>query len=81
MALAYAGTVHKAQGSEYPVVIMPLLMQHAIMLQRNLIYTGLTRAKRMIVVVGSRRALAIAVKSNQIAEWYSLLAERLRTGF
>ena len=75
---AYAVSVHKAQGSEYPAVVMTLLPQHYLMLQRNLLYTAITRAKRLCVIVGSRRALAMAVKNNQVAERYSGLQGRLQ---
>ena len=57
IVLSYAISVHKSQGSEYPVVVMPVTTQHFIMLQRNLIYTGITRAKKMVVLVGTKRAL------------------------
>ena len=57
LVLAYATTIHKAQGSEYPIVVMPVLMTHYVMLQRNLIYTGITRAKKGLVIVGTRKAL------------------------
>ena len=57
---AYAATIHKAQGSEYPAVVIPVLTQHYPMLQRNLLYTGITRGKRLMVLVGSRKAIAIA---------------------
>ncbi len=77
LTLAYACTVHKAQGSEYPAVVLPLLTQHYPMLQRNLLYTAVTRAKRLLVIVGSRRALALAVKSRRIRERYTRLAKRL----
>jgi len=77
LMLAYAVSVHKAQGSEYPAIVMPLLMQHYMMLQRNLLYTGITRAKQLVVLVGSRRALAMAVKNNQPSQRYSGLQERL----
>jgi exodeoxyribonuclease V alpha subunit len=62
LALAYALTVHKSQGSEYPVVVIPLLTQHYMLLQRNLLYTGITRAKKMVIIVGTRKAIAMAVK-------------------
>jgi exodeoxyribonuclease V alpha subunit len=77
LMLAYAATVHKAQGSEYPCVVMPLLTQHYMMLQRNLLYTGVTRARQLVVIVGSKKALAMAVKNNKIAQRYSGLRARL----
>ncbi|MCG3207189.1 MAG: ATP-dependent RecD-like DNA helicase [Anaerolineae bacterium] len=80
LTLAYALSVHKSQGSEYPVVVLPLLPQHYMLLQRNLLYTAVTRAKQMVVIVGSRKALAMAVKNNTIAGRWSLLDERLRGG-
>jgi exodeoxyribonuclease V alpha subunit len=75
---AYACTVHKAQGSEYPCVVLPLHTQHYTLLQRNLLYTAVTRGKKLVVIVGSRRALAIAVKNGQTGERHTRLAERLR---
>ncbi|NJN15384.1 MAG: ATP-dependent RecD-like DNA helicase [Oscillochloris sp.] len=77
LTLAYALSVHKSQGGEYPVVVLPLLMQQRAMLQRNLLYTGITRAKRLAVLVGDRRALATAVAEQRAHERYSGLAERL----
>jgi exodeoxyribonuclease V alpha subunit len=77
---AYAVSVHKAQGSEYPAIVLTLLPQHYLMLQRNLLYTAITRAKRLCVIVGSRRALAMAVKNNKVAERYSGLQARLQIG-
>ncbi|MDA1329527.1 MAG: ATP-dependent RecD-like DNA helicase [Chloroflexi bacterium] len=77
LTLAYAISVHKSQGSEFPVIVLPVLTQHYIMLQRNLIYTAITRAKEICVLVGSKRAIAIAVKNNRVAERWSKLAERL----
>lgn len=77
LTLAYAVSVHKAQGSEYPAIVMPLLTQHYMMLQRNLLYTAITRAKKLVVLVGSKRALAMAVKNNQPNERFSGLKERL----
>ena len=76
LQLAYATTIHKSQGSEYPVVVVPLTMQAYTMLGRELIYTAVTRAKKLLVLVGSRKALAIAVKRRQPRRW-SLLRERL----
>ena len=78
LVLAYATTVHKAQGSEYPVVVIPLHTQHYLMLQRNLLYTGITRAKERIVIVGTKRALGICIRNNQVMERNSYLAERLQ---
>ncbi|MEZ4768738.1 MAG: ATP-dependent RecD-like DNA helicase [Caldilineales bacterium] len=75
---AYAVSVHKSQGSEFPAVIMPVMTQHYMMLQRNLLYTGVTRAKRLVVLVGTPRAVAIAVNNNRIADRYTGLSERLR---
>jgi exodeoxyribonuclease V alpha subunit len=63
LALAYAATVHKSQGSEYPAVVIPLHTQHFVMLQRNLLYTAVTRAKKLVVLVGSRKAIGQAVRT------------------
>lgn len=75
---AYCISTHRSQGSEYPVVVMPLMTQHYMMLQRNLLYTAVTRAKKMVVLVGSRRAVHMAVQNNKVAERYSGLLNRLR---
>ena len=80
LVLAYATTVHKAQGSEYPVVVIPLHTQHYLMLQRNLLYTGITRAKERVVIVGTKQALGICIRNNQVMQRNSYLAERLREG-
>jgi exodeoxyribonuclease V alpha subunit len=77
VTLAYAVSVHKAQGSEYEAVIMPLMTQHFIMLQRNLFYTALTRAKRLSVVIGSYKALWIAIKNDKPVKRNSLLKDKL----
>ena len=77
LVLSYAISVHKSQGSEYPVVVMPITTQHYVMLQRNLLYTAITRAKRMVVLVGTPKALAIAVKNDTQDMRYSGLSERL----
>jgi exodeoxyribonuclease V alpha subunit len=74
---AYAATIHKSQGSEYPAVIIPVLTQHYAMLQRNLLYTGVTRGKRLVVMVGQQKAVAIAVRNASGGRRWSKLAERL----
>ena len=74
---AYATTIHKAQGSEYPIVVMPVLMNHYVMLQRNLIYTGITRAKNVMVIVGTRKALSYAVRNVTVTKRNTFLKERL----
>ncbi len=78
LVLAYACSIHKSQGSEYPCVVIPVHTQHYMMLQRNLLYTAITRGKRLVVLVGSKRALAIAVKNNATEERCTMLTERLR---
>ena len=80
LVLAYATTIHKSQGSEYPAVVIPLSIQHYPMLRRNLIYTGVTRGKRLVVLVGQRKALAIAVKGARKRRRWSKLAEWLTCG-
>ena len=75
---AYAVSVHKSQGSEYRAVVVPVLTQHYIMLQRNLLYTAVTRARELVVLVGTRRAVGIAVRNNKIAERHTALDTRLR---
>src|SRR6185312_14747932 len=74
---AYAATIHKSQGSEYPAVIIPVLTQHYAMLQRNLLYTGVTRGKRLVVLVGQKKAVAIAVKNVSGRRRWSKLNEWL----
>jgi exodeoxyribonuclease V alpha subunit len=76
---AYAISVHKSQGNEYPCVIVPLLTQHFVLLQRNLLYTAITRGKKLVILVGSKKALTIAVRNNKTAARYSRLRERLRS--
>ena len=78
LVLAYGITVHKAQGSEYPAVVIPLMTQHYLMLQRNLLYTGITRAKELVVLVGTKKALGMAIRNNKVVERNSFLADRLR---
>lgn len=77
IVLAYAVTIHKSQGSEFPVVVMPVTMKHFVMLQRNLIYTGITRAKKICVLVGTTKALAYAIKQNTVSKRNTKLKERL----
>ena len=74
---AYATTIHKSQGSEYPIVVMPVLMNHYVMLQRNLIYTGITRAKKILVMVGTKKALSYAIRNVTVMKRNTLLKERL----
>jgi exodeoxyribonuclease V alpha subunit len=78
LVLAYAISVHKAQGSEYPVVVMPILMQHYILLQRNLLYTGITRGKKLVVLLGTKKAIGTAVRNHRPQMRYTLLKERLQ---
>jgi exodeoxyribonuclease V alpha subunit len=77
LVLAYATTIHKAQGSEYPVVVIPMTTQHYTMLARNLLYTGVTRGKRLVVLVGQRKALAIAIRNGGVRRRFSKLREWL----
>ncbi|MCR4658064.1 MAG: ATP-dependent RecD-like DNA helicase [Lachnospiraceae bacterium] len=78
LVLAYASTIHKAQGSEYPIVIIPVMMNHYVMLQRNLIYTGITRAKKILVLVGTKKALAYCVNHMVVDKRNTLLKDRLK---
>lgn len=79
VTLAYATTIHKSQGSEYPVVVIPLLMTHFVMLQRNLVYTGITRAKKICIIVGTTKALAYSVHNMVVLKRNTKLKERLTT--
>lgn len=79
LVLAYATTIHKAQGSEYPAVVIPLHTQHYIMLQRNLLYTGITRAKELVVIVGTKQALGICIRNNRVMQRNTYLAQRLQS--
>ncbi|NTV91524.1 MAG: ATP-binding domain-containing protein, partial [Clostridiales bacterium] len=78
VVLAYATTVHKSQGSEYKIVVAPMYMQHYMMLQRNLLYTCITRAKKVFVLIGSKKAIGIAVSNNKIQKRNTMLAKRLK---
>jgi exodeoxyribonuclease V alpha subunit len=77
LTLAYCVSVHKSQGAEFRAVVMPIVTQHYMMLQRNLLYTAITRAKKLCVLVGSQRAIGMAVRNNKVVERYSALAWRL----
>jgi exodeoxyribonuclease V alpha subunit len=80
ITLSYAMTIHKSQGSEYPCVIIPLMTQHYTMLQKNLIYTAITRGKSLVIIVGQKKAVAIATRNNNARKRWSLLEQRLRNG-
>jgi exodeoxyribonuclease V alpha subunit len=77
IVLAYAVSIHKSQGSEYPAVIIPILTQHYILLQRNLIYTAVTRGKKLVVLVGTKKALQIAINNDKTERRYTYLRQRL----
>ena len=77
LVLAYGVSIHKSQGSEYPAVVIPVLTQHYVMLQRNLLYTGVTRGKKLVVLVGTKKALGIAVRNNKTISRHTYLASRL----
>ncbi|RLE23404.1 MAG: ATP-dependent RecD-like DNA helicase, partial [Acidobacteria bacterium] len=77
LSVAYACTIHKAQGSEYPAVVVVLHDQHHVMLQRNLLYTAVTRGRRLVVLVGSKRALSRAVRTESVRQRHTMLASRL----
>jgi exodeoxyribonuclease V alpha subunit len=78
ISLAYAITIHKSQGSEFPAVVIPVATQQFLMLQRNLIYTGITRGKKLVVLVGQKKALAMAIRNNRSARRFTGLLPRLR---
>jgi exodeoxyribonuclease V alpha subunit len=78
LVLAYAVTVHKAQGSEFPVIVLPVITAHYLMLQRNLLYTAITRASRLCVLVGNRHAIGIAIRNNKVARRHTALDQRLK---
>jgi hypothetical protein len=77
LALAYAASIHKSQGSEYPVVVIPLAMQHYRLLERNLLYTAVTRGKKLVVVIAEPKALRMAVRRQESQRRITQLAERL----
>ncbi|NLJ49200.1 MAG: ATP-dependent RecD-like DNA helicase [Candidatus Atribacteria bacterium] len=81
IVLSYAISIHKSQGSEYPAIVIPLLTQHYMMLQRNLLYTAITRGKKLVVLVGNKKAIAIAVRNNQPLKRYTQLKTRLQDSF
>jgi exodeoxyribonuclease V alpha subunit len=78
IVLSYAKTIHKSQGSEYPAVIIPLMTQHYAMLQKNLVYTALTRGKKLVILVGQRKALSMAIGSGRARPRWSRLEDILR---
>jgi len=78
LVLAYAVSIHKSQGSEYPVVVMPIHISHYMLLQRNLIYTGVTRARKLVVIVGTKKALSIGIRNNKIRKRFTGLCRKLR---
>jgi exodeoxyribonuclease V alpha subunit len=78
LSLAYVLTIHKSQGSEYPCVLIPLHTQHFLLLQRNLLYTGITRGKKLVVLVGTQKALALAVQRQETQKRYTALRRRLQ---
>ena len=80
LMLAYVCSIHKSQGSEFPIVIIPVVTQHYIMLARNLLYTGITRGKKLVVLIGSKKAVGIAVRNNRVLQRYTGLRERLVGG-
>lgn len=80
VSLAFATTIHKSQGSEYPAVVIPIAMTHYMMLRRNLVYTGVTRGKRLVILVGQRKALAVAVRGAGHRRRWSKLGEWLTMG-
>jgi exodeoxyribonuclease V alpha subunit len=79
ISLAYAISVHKSQGSEYPVVVLPMMTQHFVLLQRNLLYTAISRGQRLVIIVGTKQALNVALKNNKPKKRLSSLAFRLKT--
>ena len=81
LILAYACTIHKSQGSEYPVVIIPVSTQHYIMLQRNLLYTAVTRAENMVFLVGTPKAIYMAIKNDRVSKRNTKLIERIVSEF
>ena len=76
LVLAYAVSVHKSQGSEYPAVIIPILLQHYMLLQRNLIYTAVTRGRKLVIIVGTKKALAIGINNDKTRKRYTRLRYR-----
>jgi exodeoxyribonuclease V alpha subunit len=78
LTLSYCVSIHKSQGSEYPAVVVPVTTQHYVMLQRNLLYTAVTRARRTVVLIGTKKALAIAVRNASMLQRRTMLAPRLR---
>jgi exodeoxyribonuclease V alpha subunit len=80
ISAAYALTVHKAQGSEYPAVVMPVVTEHYMLLERNLLYTAITRGKKLVVCIGTKKAIGMAVGNAKLADRHSGLRQRLKRG-
>jgi exodeoxyribonuclease V alpha subunit len=78
LLLAYAVSVHKSQGSEYPVVVIPVHISHYMLLQRNLLYTGVTRARKLVIIVGTKKALSIGIRNNKIQKRFTGLCQKLK---
>jgi exodeoxyribonuclease V alpha subunit len=79
ITLAYAITVHKSQGSEYPCIILPLTTSHYPLLQRNLLYTAITRASKLMIIIGSKQAMAMAIKNNRVVQRYTSLFKKFES--
>ena len=78
LSLAYAITIHKSQGSEFPIIIMPLSIQHYTLLARNLLYTGVTRGKRLVILIGQKKAIGMAIRNNQTKKRLTKLSQWLK---
>lgn len=79
ITLAYATTIHKSQGSEYPVVVIPISMQHYVMLKKNLLYTAITRGKQLVILVGQKKAISVAVRNKKNINRFTKLKEWIAT--
>ena len=81
ITLAYATTIHKSQGSEYPVVVIPISMQHYVMLKKNLLYTAITRGKQLVILVGQKKAISVAVRNKKNINRFTKLKEWIATPY